>query len=186
MNKKTTKENSASPKKPKALVCPVTKAKKVKLVSYTMKAMIRIGEYESIEPEVTVEAETIKEAHDFVFGYISDLRRGYSINVERVTVTGTPMPTPTPTPIQVQLPLGNSTASQTNADVVTLHSTTPQGKNSPAFDKAKQAVMSCLTPEALNLIAEQIHKSVKLNDVEKSTLLEIATAKTEEFNGTDK
>ena len=59
-----------------------------RLVSYTLKATIRTGEYESLSPAITVEAETIEQAHEFAMGHIKDLTNKYSTNVQR---TSTPV-----------------------------------------------------------------------------------------------
>jgi hypothetical protein len=146
-------------------VCLANLPSTVKLVSYTMKSTIPTGNYENIQPEITVTASNLIEAHKYCMDFIVSLHRQFSINAERGPVIATP---PTPENIKTTVPQNNSTATE----------------SSPSFNKAKQAIDSCLTPEALNLIAEQVNKSVKLNDQEKGLLLELATAKTAEFNGT--
>jgi hypothetical protein len=54
-----------------------------RLVSYTLKATIRTGEYESLSPVITVEANTIEQAYEFAMGHIKDLTQKYSTNVDR-------------------------------------------------------------------------------------------------------
>ena len=160
MNKKTTKEKC---------VCPAVTAGGVKLVSYTLKATIPTGDYENIQPEITVTAPNVEVAHKYCLDFIGKIRREYSINVEKVQVNLVPPPQPE------NIIVGNSELN---------NATSTTGTSTPgAYGKAKQAIDSCLTAEALNLIAEQIHKSVKLNDQEKKALLMMATVKINEFNG---
>jgi hypothetical protein len=52
---------------------PRTKKVKVKLVKYTMGATIPTGEYSNLRPEITVEAETLQEAEEFMIPYIEHL-----------------------------------------------------------------------------------------------------------------
>lgn len=52
----------------------------VKLVSYTLRATINTGPYENLSPEVTVEAESLQEAHEVAMNHIAGLFRKYSIN----------------------------------------------------------------------------------------------------------
>jgi hypothetical protein len=62
--------------KPKTVKQP----KVPKLVLFTMKAVIATGPYENIQPEITIEAETLEHAHELVMPYIKGLYRDFSIN----------------------------------------------------------------------------------------------------------
>lgn len=151
---------------------------KVKLISYTLKAVIPTGAYENLQPEITVEADTIENAYRFCIEHVEELRSKYSINAPLVVGS------------QIEIPEGQLRRTSTNPVLENTVGSTETSSSatipSPAFGKAKQAIDSCLTPEALDLIAQQIIKSVKLNELEKNSLLIIASNKVQEFNGTDK
>lgn len=65
-----------------------------KLISFTMKAVIATGQYENIQPEITIEAETLEQAHDIIMPYIKSLHNQFSVNA--------PKPAPTPAPMKPQ------------------------------------------------------------------------------------
>jgi hypothetical protein len=132
-----------------------------KLVSFTMKAIIPTGVYANIQPEITVEAETLEQANNYVMPYIESLYAKYlNFNEKPIQpshkVCATPAPT-APAPVQP---------------------TTPSPAQSVSFIKATQAVNSCTTKEALSIVENQINVSNKLSNKEKAELLLIVESKT--------
>jgi hypothetical protein len=59
----------------------------------------------------------------------------------------------------------------------------PAPATSVAFTKASQAIASCLSIEALEIIDKQIGVSVKLTDEDKSNLIPMIADKKDELNG---
>ncbi len=182
MSKKTIKEEVVE-KTPKKKV----KAPKFKLISYTIKATIPTGQYANICPEVTVQAETIEAAERAVMPYIetlfaryrdggpkpveptSDLRPIKFVEhpLSPITNTGsTPSKTPTPAPVASPQPI---------APAIVL--TVP-------FTRAKDALMSCTSLDAFELVIKQIRASTKLISSEKVELEILAAKKFVDLNGT--
>lgn len=139
---------------------PRTKKVKVKLVKYTMGATIPTGEYSNLRPEITVEAETLQEAEEFMIPYIEHL---FNILGVHTITFGQPDQEKKEENVQQEVPL------------------------SEAYLKAFNTLNNCVTIEALNLIVAAIDKSVKLSVDEKKLLLNISAKKAEEIsnNGTE-
>jgi len=49
-----------------------------KLINFTMKAVIPTGAYANLQPEITVEAQTLQEAHEYVMPYIEHMYQTYT------------------------------------------------------------------------------------------------------------
>jgi len=128
------------------------KAKKVEpvvsspLVKYTLKAIIPTGPYANIQPEITVEAITLEEAHKFVMPYIDGLFKEYLNLSDRVKP--------------------KVTITVKNADSLDIRVPT----QTEAHLKAMTAVDNSNSLEALNLIADRIARSEKLSPMEKLDL----------------
>lgn len=175
-----------------APAAPKVKKPKFKLISYTLKAVIPTGQYANIQPEITVQAKTIEAAERAVMPYIETLfakyRDGGVKSIEEAPVrpvapiiiskpivmpSATPMPAPmaaqTPTPA----PMTNVTPATTVAPAIVM--TVP-------FNRAVQAINSCTSVEAVNLISVQIGKSEKLIGTEKVELKKLLEAKLKTFN----
>lgn len=179
------------------------KVPKIKLVSYSMKMTIPTGQYANIIPEIVIKAESVEQAHDFIAPHMNKLWKEYYMVSER-------RPADKPEPIGPKQPLGTvygidnkPVTPKQPIVVITPERTTqePQTKSqepgtpvldkpedenpvsSVAFVKASQAINSCLGLDALNLITEQVKKSVKLNDQEKDKLMVLIINKTKEING---
>lgn len=130
----------------------------VKLVSFTISATIRTGDYSNIVPSITVEAETIEKAIEYTMPHIDKFFVDYLGKGERRT------------PVKM-------TESPALAPV---QKTMPQV---PAYDKALQAVNSAMSVEALDLITKQIGASVKLTEAEKHSLAKPVAEKFLQLNG---
>ncbi len=150
------------------------KVPKFKLISYTIKAVIPTGQYANIQPEVTVEAETIQEAERAVMPHIEALFAKYRDGgVKPVEpIINEPAPEIKPTTAS-EIPKERLVPTETPAIVL-----------SAPFNRAKGAIESCMSVEALKLVSDQIVKSVKLVDSEKVELKKISDDKLVKLNGT--
>lgn len=140
------------------------KTPKVELVSYSMKMVIPTGNYANIQPEIIVKAGTVEQAHEFIAPHMNKLWKEYYMISERKLDTK---------------PVAQTTASVSMPPPNKVESSPVSGV---AFLKATQAVQSCLSLDALNLIATQIDKSVKLEKQEKLDLLMLVSNKRTELN----
>lgn len=130
---------------------------KVELISYSMKMVIPTGNYANIQPEIVVRAGTVEEAHDYIAPHFNKLWKEYYLVGER-----RPEVKPVaPAPVVNQMPPASSVA----------------------FTKASQAIASCLSIEALNIISTQVDKSVKLTQDDKIQLIPMIVDKKDELNG---
>ncbi len=162
------------------------KKPKVKLISYTMKAVIPTGMYANIQPEITVEAETIEQAERFLMGHIEEMFAKYRSDGSQVP-TAKPIGT-TPGGQFTTVKDRKGTYEEVSKGTEALLETATEQKQSiqevaPAiilsepFKRAKGAVESCMSSDALQLVAAQIEKSVKLIDSEKVELRSIVMIK---------
>lgn len=93
---------------------------KTKLISFTMKAVIATGQYENIQPEITVEATTLEQAHELVMPYIKSLHNQFSVNaVKQATVPATPAPAATVTETAIPTTLSEPAMVAINATKAT-------------------------------------------------------------------
>lgn len=183
MSKKTTAKKIINVEKK-------VKVPKFKLLTYTLKAVIPTGQYANIQPEITVQAETIELAERAVMPYIEALFAKY-----RDGGVSVPLPVPVkPTPVVV--------SSVTVSNDVPVKKQDPVQPVAPKalpvdikvvppppaiiltvpHERAKKAIISCTSVEALNLVKDQIEKSVKLIDREKLELLKNVEGKRVELN----
>ncbi len=163
----------------------VVKAAKstVKLTSYSIKAIIPTGPYANIQAEIVVNAGSLEEAKAYTLPHIDGLFEEYlnksdRKNVAVVTVKETVAAPKTTAPAEKALKKEPEPTTQKGeakpvpaAEVV----------GSVPFEKAKSAINSCLSADALELIAKQVEKSVKLNGMEKLDLGMIITTKGREL-----
>jgi hypothetical protein len=137
-----------------------------KKLTYSIKATIPTGPYANIIPEITVEADTLDEASALVLPHIELLYMKYLNYTERRQPY-------TPPVVAIKPPV----VAEVNVGTVI------ENPVSTAFEKAKTAVETCRSTEALEMIIEQIKKSVKLTDKEKDAMFVITINKQKEFNG---
>lgn len=154
--KKTTKKKVAR-KKP---------APKVELVSYSMRMVIPIGQYANIQPEIVIKAGSVDEAHNYIAPHMNKLWKEYYLVSERRPKPPEPVAKPAP----VEKPVAEPVSVQ-------------PPDSSVAFTKATQAIESCFSIDALNIITEQIRVSVKLTPNDKAFLIPLWEAKLLELNG---
>ena len=128
---------------------------KVELISYSMKMVIPTGNYANIQPEIVVRAGTVEEAHDYIAPHFNKLWKEYYLVSERRPEVKTTEPAPVPMPPPNQMPPASSVA----------------------FTKASQAINSCLSHKALEIIKNQIEVSVKLTPEDKEKLQPLIVAR---------
>jgi len=153
-------ETAKIKKEKKSLAKPVATETKVELISYSMKMTIPTGQYANIIPEIVVKAGTIEQAHDFIAPHFNKLWKEYYLVSERRPEVK-PVAPVAPAPVVNQMPPASSVA----------------------FTKASQAIASCLSLEALEIISKQIGASVKLTEQDKEFLVKLVATKFIELNG---
>jgi alcohol dehydrogenase class IV len=135
----------------------------VKLISYSIKAVIPTGMYANIQPEIIVSAGSISEAESVVLPYIDNLFEKYQEDSRDGKMAK----------FLAKTPIKSSVTSTEIPPKISPVTGTQQVVNpvSEAFAKAKKAIDSAMSIEAIQLIEEQIHKSTKLTADEKPVLL---------------
>lgn len=196
--KVTKKEVVAKPQKIAKVVVP-----KYELVTFSVKATIPTQMYGNIMPEIVVKAKTIEEAKAIVMPAIESLyveyaekpRDGSSISfMSKANVTATekkvnviPKPVaPAPAPEKKPEAPAQAPASAPVAPVKTPAQESADEladdlAKSPAYTKAENAIKNSMSLDALNMIEDQIQKSVKLTADEKPMLLTDVLKKRKEF-----
>lgn len=189
---KGTSQKGTKEKKEKKNVPHAPVKLEVKLVSYTMKAVIPTMMYGNIAPEITVEARTIEEASRACLAHIEDLYRNYAEDgrdgrpakfLQKASVVETVRSTepkkvesnPPSTPPQTVVSPDPSPKKEEPIE-------TPLAEKSAPFLKAEKAVAGAMSLDALGLIEDQIQKSTKLSVEEKPLLLEAVLKKRKELN----
>lgn len=170
--KEVTKSDQKVTKKPTVKKKKVDSKLTVQMVSYSIKMVIPTGQYANIQPEIIVKGGTLEEAHAYVAPHMNKLWKEYFMVSERI-VTGKPAEQAPKAPV---LP-PDVNNKQNCADIVP-----PAPVSSVALNKATQAVASCMSKEALDLIAAQVEKSVKLTDEDKVALRAVITNKSIELS----
>lgn len=188
-------------KVPAKIKSPVKKVKvpKFKLITYTIKAVIPTGMYANIQPEVTVQAESIEVAERAVMPHIEALFAKYR---EGGSPVATPQPAkpvapavaspvtvsadvPTPMPV-VKSGKVDSKIPKAPETVIVVAPAPPTIIMTVPFTRAKGAIDSCMSKDALKLVADQIEKSVKLIPNEKNELNGLIKAKAAQLDGNQK
>lgn len=168
------------------------KVPKYELISFSVKATIPTQMYGNIMPEIVIKTKTIEEAKAIIMPVIEELHSTYAekprdgshvsfMNKANVTVTEKKVDV-TPAvkgaegfnPDTTEKP---KTPAQESADSLATDLT-----KSPAYTKAESAVKNCSSIDALNMIEDQIQKSVKLSDKEKPELLTEVLKKRKTFS----
>lgn len=165
-----------------------TKTKKVKkikvvkpavtMISYSIKMTIPTAQYANIQPEIVVNAGTPEEAEAYIIPHMNKLWKEYFMIGERRAE-----PAKTVAPVAPVLPVQKKEETQQEVKATPVAETPMAPAAAVAFTKASQAVASCLSQEALDIITGQVKKSVKLDDKEKDKLMVLIINKQKEFNG---
>ena len=159
------------------------------MVSYSMRMVIPTAQYSNVQPEIIVKGGTMEEAHAYIAPHMNKLWKEYFMISERrpepvakpVVKPVAPVAKPVVEPVAPVEPV----ATPIEDDIIEIIHDEPA--NSPvsdvAFTKATQAIESCLSTDALDLIIKQIGVSTKLTDEHKKDLLPVIEKKSIELNG---
>jgi len=162
----------------------VTK-QKVTMISYEIKMVIPTGQYANIQPEIVVKSGSMEDAHSYIAPHMNKLWKEYYLINERRPEPTPPAPSPVVTPAPVVTP--EPTPAEQVAEVFDgkVVGTVPDVQppvSSVALLKATQALDSCLSIDAFDLINDQIIKSVKLTDQDKLELMPLLENKLKELS----
>jgi hypothetical protein len=127
---------------------------KVTLISYAIKMTIPTGQYANIQPEIIVKADSVESAEKYIIPHMNKLWKEYYMISER------PVAKPVAPAKTEPLPPASSVA----------------------FEKAKSAVDSAMSVDALKLIQTQILNSVKLDPKDKDVLNVMVLNRIKVFN----
>ena len=181
---KTAKKEKVAATEKKVTKKAVAPKRKPELVSYSMKMVIPTGQYANIQPEIVVKAGTVEEAHDYIAPHFNKLWKEYFMCSER-RPEPKPVVTSTPTPVAHTNPncTDPTTCQPHGATGPVTYTTADSPVSSVAFTKASQAITSCLSLDALEIIRKQVGASVKLTDDDKVNLVPLLESKLKELNG---
>jgi hypothetical protein len=200
-SKKVVKKAPA-PKPKKEKVSTTLPALEVKLVSYVVTATIPTMMYGNIQPRIEVQARTMEDAKRAVMPHIEELFDAYleeprdgkparfmrkasveatEKKVAPADITPGKATAPAPAPAPKPAPSPEPTKAP-EKDLIGESDDEAPAPKSPAYLKAEGAVKNAMSKDALNMIEEQIQKSVKLTADEKPLLLTELLKKRKEFN----
>ena len=162
MTKKITKKEEVKKEKK-----PATPKAQVKLISYTLTAVIPHARYGNLQPSITVEADSLESAKNFIYPHIEELMNKYQEDqfgkakfVPGLVETNVKKPeAPEKTPEKVP-----------EKEVVTPEVVKETVIRSEPFQKAHTAIMWAMSFEVMAVIKNQLEISVKLTEEEKAEL----------------
>jgi len=170
------KETKVAPKPKTKKVAPKAKKPTVEMVSYSIEMTIPTSAYANIKPSIVVRGGSIQEAHDFIAPHMNKLWKEYfMINERRPEPTKSPEPTVTQAEALIKTFGGHEIGDKKLVENVP--SNVPGPDSSVALLKATQAIESCLSLYALELIESQVIKSVKLSHEDKEALMPLLSKK---------
>jgi hypothetical protein len=143
----------------------------VKMIEYSIKMTIPTGQYANIQPQITVTAGTPEEALEYIAPHMNKMWKEYFMVNERVNNKVEEI---APGDAKVCPPDG---CPPMNTPIIEQ----PPASNVSVI-KATQAIDSCLSLEALDLIKNQVELSVKLSKEEKPGLRVKIVEKFNELN----
>jgi len=164
--------------------------KVVEMISYSIRMTIPTGQYANIIPEIVVKAQNPEEAHAYITPHMNKLWKEYFMIAERKKEVVKPVEETTVSigsvpfvPLPVDNPpvaVDGKTYNQTGYKAPPV---TPSPIADVAIVKATQAIQSCMSTEALDLIIKQIGLSTKLTAENKDSLLEVIEERSKQLNG---
>jgi len=134
----------------------------VTLETYTIKMLISTGPYSNIQPEITVQANTLDAAYGSVKEHIDMLHKTYFNILEKK-----------PEPKAPVTQIASAPVAKIIGDQEVGYKEIIEGET-VAFTAAKTMVLKAVTIDALNYIVERINGSEKLTAEEKSVLVELS------------
>ena len=180
------KKELAKMKDKKSSAKKVANKKGPEMISYEMKMVIPTGQYANIQPCIIVKGGSIEEAHDFVAPHMNKLWKEYFMCTERVNqpapaVKATPVAPKTEKPVE-KAPEAPKTAPEETKKPDEQITPPVAPASAVALNKATQAITSCMSREALDLLSAQVEKSVKLGDEDKTALRKLVAEKSKDFD----
>lgn len=169
-------------KKKKVAKIPFKKAGPVKFTSFTFGATIPTQSFGNVQPHITVEALNYEDAAAFALPKIEALYEKYcEVRPEfmgRITVTEKV--------VTAAVPKEDKKESPTSMEVVTPSKqestqTAPAPSKSPSVEKAEKAIGLAMSEDAVNVIQDQIEKSVKIDKEDKPALFTLCLKKKKEL-----
>lgn len=167
MTKKITKKEEVKEEKK-----PVVKKAAVKLVSYTLTAVIPHARYGNLQPSITVEADSLESAREFIYPHIEELMSKYQEDQfgkakfvpgrQETTIKESEAPAKTPE-INTEV-----NTKEDGPEVPSEHKEVVL--RSEPFQKAYTAIMGAMSFEVMAVIKNQLEISVKLTEEEKAEL----------------
>lgn len=154
------------------------KVSKIEMISYAMKMVIPTGNYANIQPEIIVKAGTPEEALEYIAPHMNKLWKAYFLCGEKKSGPADSTVKPV---VSLNVAQASANVSQAVAKAPSKE-TTPSPVASVAYEKATQAVMSCLSLDALALIEKQVKESVKLEPGDKIRLFKLCDERKEQLN----
>ena len=144
----------------------------VELVSYAIKMVIPTGQYANIQPEIIVKSSNLEDAHAYCAGHMNKLWKEYFLINER---------RPEPEPVKASVTPKAESIAETNKPEPVAEPVIAPPSSSVSLLKATQAIKSCLSLQALDLIANQVEISVKLTNEDKTQLMPLLEEKYNEL-----
>lgn len=154
----------------------VSKSKSiVEMIEYSIEMTIPTGNYANIRPCIVVKAGSPEEAHEYIAPHMNKLWKEYfMVNERRVEVVETK---------KTEASYANTTvAPTTTTEIIQTNTEVQPPSSNVAVIKATQAIESCTSLEALELIENQVELSVKLDKKEKPALRDKIIMKFNELN----
>lgn len=202
--KKSVVKKEVAPKKeakPKS-VPKLKQPSSVKLVSFSVTAVIPTQQYGNIQPKIEVTAGSIEEARAVVMPLIEDLYKTYAetplngrepkfygkvTETEKVVDVTVPAPAPkAPEPVTPSSPAPSVPSSSESPEKAPEPAPAPTAPVAPSversapFLKAEKAIQLATSHPALDTIEAQIKNSVKIDPNDKPELLNILQARKNE------
>lgn len=162
MTKKITKKEEAKEEKK-----PVVKKAAVKLVSYTLTAVIPHARYGNLQPSITVEADSLESAREFIYPHIEELMSKYQ---EDQFGKAKFVPGRVETTVKEPEASAKTPEKDSEKEVVTPEVVKETVIRSEPFQKAHTAIMGAMSFKVMAVIKNQLEISVKLTEEEKAEL----------------
>lgn len=152
------------------------------MIQYSIKMVIPTGQFANIQPEIIVKATDPDQAHDYIAPHMNKMWKEYfMVNDRRPEVAPVVPPTPV-VPVVPYVPsAGTTTQANPPVEVTQPANVTipPPPSSNVSVIKATQAIESCMSLDALDLIKNAVEISVKISKEEKPALRNLIT---ERFN----
>jgi hypothetical protein len=184
VRKVETKKVAPKPNKEKKVI---NRENKPEFVQIVVRAVIPTQQYGNIQPEVTVKGGTFEQARDFAMPMIEQLYQHYAeipVNgvvpkfFNKASVTAVEKKVDVPATVAPAVSTPASSLPGYNPDKLGFDKKEePKIVKNEAYLKAENAIGSAHSSEALDLIEEQIQKSVKISPDDKPLLLTILLKK---------